>query len=351
MQVSKLLKISLDKAARAIRVCMIANIPVALWGRRGTGKSSVARRATPDDWGFYWYMLADKDGTDLGGIPFPHDAESGEKRVRYLMTDQLPFDCNEHCVVCFDEIDRTPDMSVQNAALQLVLDRRINGHELSPNARLIICGNGATDVGTIPLSKAAAGRMLHLYVSTDDEAALNAWLGWAKDTDCSPALQSFAKYNQRVWTDTTDAGELEEYGTPTPRTFVMADKIYRTCKDPKLVAFEVDDILLPLLAGCVGIAAATELLKWYKISENAPTIEEILRNPKAARLPTEMGVFFALGLTIARVAQNSNNGEVDAFTAYIARWGREQAQFAFTHLLKAQPRTATSAAYIAWSKS
>lgn len=354
---SSVLKIALDKAARAMRVCFYANLTCALWGRRGVGKSSVVLQSVPKGWGFYDFRLSDKEASDVGGIPFPVDSESGSKRVEYLMTKQLPFDSEEKCVVLLDEFDRTADLSVQNAALQLTLDRRINGHPLSPNARIVIAGNGATDVGTIPLSSASAGRMVHLYIETDDEQARNAWQQWAKTANLklsdklsmqvSPMLQSFAEYKSDVWTSAKDIAELEEYGSPTPRTFVMADTLFQACKQ---VNFETADILLPLLAGCVGMAAATEMLGWYKVCESAPTVGEIIANPRSAKLPDQLGVQFALGLTLARHAKALANGEVDSIATYIARWSREQARFAFTHLIREQPRAATSKAYLNWEK-
>lgn len=354
-----LLKLSLAQVPRALRLYFVANIMVCLWGRRGMGKSSVVRQSVPKGWGFYDFRLSDKEAPDLGGIPYPVDIPQAKgkaciKRVEYLMTTQLPFDTEEQCVINFDEIDRTSDMSVQNAFLQLSLDRRINGHPLSPHARLVACGNGATDTGTIPLSKAAAGRMGHLYIETQDSRAMDAWLDWAKGSpETSPHLQSFAKYNAEVWTDAQDVGELEEYGSPTPRTFCMADTLWQAAQAAK---FETQDILLPVLAGCVGTTAAHKMLAWYKLMTSAPSLESIESAPRTTPVPQDNGILFALGLTMARQAkpvdgQPDTTRRADKYAEYVIRWPDEQARAAINQLTTAQPRLLTSPVYLGWAKN
>lgn len=378
----KVLVLPLDAIQRALRVLFLANLVAALWGRRGWGKSTLVRDSVPNGWGFYDFRLSDKEPSDLGGIPFPVERDHTvwreqadgitlkkltEKRrmVEYLMTPLLPFDTDERCVVCFDEVDRTPDLSVQNVMLQLTLDRQINGHKLSKNARIVLCGNGATDMGTTSLSDALAGRACHFYVDTDSNEALNSWLDWAADRDVSGGLQSFAKHNHDVWTSAKDAGSLEEYGSPTPRNFVAADKLYAVAKAAQELSdsskgakgFITRDILLPIVAGCVGQAAAIKLIGWYRICEAIPTIEEIKASPAKAPLPNPEdskdlhGVYFALGMTLARLSKDAKNGTVDALTTYVARWPREQARFTFTHMSKQQPLTVTSPSYVKWEKA
>ncbi len=343
MKNTSICRVSLSQAARALRVCFMANQPVMIWGETGIGKSSIVRQSVPKGWKFYDVRLSDKEATDLGGVPMPN---SKTGKVEYMATSLLPLDCDEKCVVLFDEADRTSDMSVQNMMLQLVLDRSINGHKLSDNCRIVLAGNGATDIGTMPLSSAAAGRMTHLYIESRDDKALESWLSW--DSQCTGALQSFAKYRNDVWVGDAQQSALEELAERKPRNWVMADTLYRSAST---ATFEVADLMLPLLSGCVGKAAAIELLAWYKLSAEAPTVEEITSNPTQARLPSTLGIFFALGTTLSREAKKAQQKDADAMAAYIARWPEEQAAFAFTGLLSARPDIATSAVYRQWHKN
>jgi MoxR-like ATPase len=345
---SPIVQLPLSALARAIRVLFMSDSVGVLWGVRGIGKTSLVRQSVPPGWNFYPFMLSDKEGTDIGGNPIPdHKSET----VKYYMNGLLPFDKpNEKAVIFIDELDRVIDTSVHNAAQQLILDRSVNGHKLGPNVRIIAAGNGSSDTGTLPLTEAMITRLVHLYVAGDTPEALQSWMDWAKGSGIvSPALQSFAKYRSDVFASGNKSDAFEELAKPSNRGWVEADKIYQAIRK---ATFATEDIKLALLAGVVGKGAAIDLLDHYKVYESAPTVEEIEKDPKNVRLPDNLGVQFALGLTLANVAQQAKgNGTVDAFATYIARWPDEQARFAFTNLIDKVPRAATSKAYLTWEKS
>jgi MoxR-like ATPase len=340
------MKLNLEQIGRAMLVCFAADIPCAIWGGTGMGKSTKGRETSAKlDWRYYDCRLSDKEPSDLGGIPFPVDGPDGTKRCGYLMPDLLPFDCDEKAVIAFDEVDRCPDQ-VQNVAIQLVLDRSINGHKLSPNARIVMMGNGATDIGTTELNEAFRTRCCHLYAESQSQGALDSYLEWASENDVSPAMQSFARYRNEVWNGTE--GEVPELAKANKRTFDMADRLYRIAKAMKI---RTDDILPALLAGCVGENAANELVGWYDLHEKAPTLDEIAMNPEKCRLPGELGIFFALGVTIAKHIANNGRDLLPLFATYIARWPEEQAGFAFDECIRSNPKIAACKVYAAWLNS
>lgn len=349
-QLSNIIKITLDMLPRILRVCFAADNPLDVTGPPAVGKSQAIAQAVPDGWGFYDFRASDKEAPDIGGIPYPTESK-GKKFVEYMLTRLLPWDTDEKCVILFDEFDRTSDLSVQNAMLQVILDRSLNGHRLSPNARIIIARNGETDTGTIPLTTASASRMCHVYIDAHSDKALSAWLQWAETSTVSSELQSFAKYNSDVWSQAKEMAEMEDMGSPRPRTFVMADKLWQVAHK---ASFETRDIILPLLAGCVGAVAGRKLLGHYEVMSKAPSPEEIVRQPKTCRLPADNAIHYALGLALAKyVSQQTashRTGTADAIADYVARWPREQAKFAFTHLAKAEPRVMTGDIYTQWQQ-
>src|SRR6516162_9075979 len=113
---SNVIKVDLSIIARAIRLCLIANIVIAVWGRRGWGKTSIFQQACPKGWEYFPFYTSDKEPQDIGGLPFPVErllaaAKKGDKamtvrEVEYLMTRLLPFDCVKKCLVVFEEFDR-----------------------------------------------------------------------------------------------------------------------------------------------------------------------------------------------------------------------------------------------------
>jgi hypothetical protein len=202
--------------------------------------------------------------------------------------------------------------------------------------------------------------MGHLYVESKNDRAIDAWLQWAKGSEVSAELQSFASYKSDVWHGPKSKNQLEELGFPTPRSFVMADKLWRMARELQgareqaaskgedLPYFETQDIILPVMAGCVGATAATEMLGWFQVCAGAPKLEEIIKDPTGCKLPDQHGIFFALGITIAKDAKKQPARVVDAYCSYVARWPKEQASAGFNYLLAESEKTASSPHYLSW---
>lgn len=342
---STIVKLDTKQVARAVVLCLQANVPVALWGAPGWGKSSVFRQIADGLAGykFYDFRLSDKEPSDIGGIPMP-DHKTG--KMRFAVADTLPFDCDEKAIVCLDEFDRA-DLSVQNVALQLILDRQVNSHKLSPNARIVLAGNGVTDVGTSPLSKAAANRICHLYLDTESEGCFEAWTSWAEKAGMSHELCSFAKYKRDCWKN--DAGEPEQLAYPTPRSFEMADKLFAAAGK---VSFKTGDVMRALICGCVGQAAGTELIAWRTLCKDAPTIEEVIAAPDTAKIPTVLGVTYSLTLALLNFCTEAKNEKhAEKVLRYGIRLGADQAAFLIQKLVTQCPTLATTQAYLTWEKS
>jgi MoxR-like ATPase len=345
-------KVTIEQAARAIVICLKANLPVALWSEPGAGKSSiVAQIAKKLSWELDDVRLSDKEPSDFA-LPFPNDPGQGQAReLSYLMSDLLPWkdernaDNNRPSILFFDEFDRA-SMAVQNMALQLILDRRCFGRDLNPEARLVLAGNQSSDIGTNQLSEAAATRMVHLYLDTTSEGALEAWSTWAEGADVSETLRSFAKFRKDIWAG-EERNDLIEYAKPTKRTWVMADEIHKVSKT---VNFPVEDILRPLIEGCVGAAAANELLGWIRLSEDAPKADEIREDPTGTRLPSDVGISYALSLHLISEAKRDGSA-IGPFLIYANRWGSEQKAFFFRKMAEALPSIQTLKIFQDWEKN
>jgi hypothetical protein len=342
--------INLEQAKRAVVLCMNVDIPVGLWSKPGTGKSSVLRQiADALGWRYYDFRLSDKQPSDLGGMPVP---DLDAQKLRALMWETLPFDSDEECLISFDEFDRG-EVDTQNAALQFVLDREMNGHKLSPNARIVLAGNGTTDIGTSPLSKAAANRMVHLYIETESEGAFDSWLEWAAQNEVSPVLQGFAKINRHILNgkapDGSDIDQLAEMAYATARSAVYADKLMQMADE---VEFKTNDILLAVVSGCVGKAAATELIAFRNLYQKAPSIEEIMADPEHVAIPDDLGILHSLTMALTAHATRGKE-EADKVARYGIRWTYEEPQtYLMRRLLdKTEGHVKISPAYQKWERS
>lgn len=333
-------KLNPEQVARAICVCLKANIPVAIWSEPGQGKSSImAQIAHRLKWALYDVRLSDKEPSDFA-LPFPKDGQLG-----YLMSDLLPWSENGPTLLFLDEFDRAL-MAVQNMSLQLVLDRSVFGKGLPDGVRIVMAGNQASDIGTNQLSDAAATRMVHLYMETQSEGALDAWCEWAEQNEVSSSLVSFARFRKDVWAG-QERNDLIEYAKPNKRTWVMADSLLRTMEGMKL---KTADVERALVEGCVGSAAANELLGWRRLCNEAPTVEEIIADVDGCKVPTDCGVIYALALHLLNESKEDGTN-AEAFVRYALRWGKEQASFFVQRLAKTVPAVVATKAYMRWEAS
>ena len=82
------------------------------------------------------------DPTDIKGLPFIVTQVDGKQVAEFLPIGhmRLLIDADELTVVFFDDLGQAPP-SVQAAVMQLLLERRINGHKVSDNVVFVAATN------------------------------------------------------------------------------------------------------------------------------------------------------------------------------------------------------------------
>ncbi|HBF91048.1 MAG TPA: hypothetical protein DDX09_07755, partial [Hyphomonas atlantica] len=115
--------------------------------------------------------LSQREPVDLRGLPVP-DGDS----VNWLISGEWPGDPESRGIILFDEITAA-DRSLQVAAYELILDRRLGNLYSLPDGWLVVAaGNRAEDRAVAQtFSSALANRFCHL----DVEADLDSWCQWA----------------------------------------------------------------------------------------------------------------------------------------------------------------------------
>ena len=138
--------VDISTARRAAAVCCQLKRPFIVWGKYGCGKSYMIQNLAKEMGAeLFDFRTSDKEPPDLAGLPVPDQVN---RCVQWLINHEtIPwkrYDSNgkrikpkwKIAILFLDEFDRSM-VEVMNVALQILLDRRVNGHELEDN--VLIC--------------------------------------------------------------------------------------------------------------------------------------------------------------------------------------------------------------------
>jgi hypothetical protein len=299
------------------------DVPVWVWGAPGIGKSEViAQTAKRLGMTVTDIRLASFDPVDLRGLP-----AIVEGLTKWLRPAIWPAMNGAPTLLFFDEMDRAP-VAVLNAALQIVLDRRIGEHVLPSNVRIAAAGNGVTDTrGTNKIPGATANRFAHVYAEYDAATMRHHFNAKGLDVRLVAFLHLFEEYGYGK-----PVGA--EHAFPTPRQWEKANRFM----------FRPSPRRRRAVAGLVGQAIADEFESFLDMYENAPRVPDILANPTGADVPDmKPSLLFAVAVALARAAKPDN---FDAVQTYLRRIPKEFAIRSTVDAVTRDPALKRTRAYV-----
>jgi len=259
-----------------------SQIPTFIWGSPGVGKSSLVQQiAQEKSINFIDLRLSLLDPTDLRGIPF---FNSDEKKAVWAKPEFLPdTQTKEYGILFLDEINSAPP-TIQAAAYQLILDRKIGEYTLPKNYSIIAAGNYETDRGvTYRMPTPLANRFVHLNFDLD----FDSWKIWAYENSIDKRIISYLSYKKEALFMFDPKSTSKSFATP--RSWKFVDDILKSNIDLKLL----EDVI----GGTVGKETAVEFLNYAKVMESLPNIEDIL-NGNEVEIPSNNSTLYALCIGI-----------------------------------------------------
>lgn len=255
--------VSPNQAVELIEDCIAARRPVMLWGPPGIGKSDIieqigAKHGRP----VIDIRLLIMEPTDIKGIPYYCPKSN---TMRWARPSELPGEDEielHNAILFLDELTAAPP-SVQAAAYQLVLNRRIGTYNLPDGVDIVAAGNRETDRAVAHrMPSALKNRFIHFTLrhNYDD------WEQWAIQRKLSPDVIGFLKANpSNLFTfDPKDA----ENAFATPRSWFFVHQLY----DPK----KSETLNRRLVGGTVGNGLATEFMAHCRLKGMLPEPKDIL---------------------------------------------------------------------------
>ena len=279
-QLERILKLQLETLAKRPEMAKMLP-PLMVWGAPGIGKSSIMRSVAEElGIGFIDVRLAQREPVDIRGLPVP-DKES--KSVAWYVSDEWPRDPASKGIIMFDEITAA-DRSLQVAAYELILDRRLGDLYKMPDGWYVCAaGNRVEDAAVaMTMSSALANRFLHVELHEDPEL----WTKWALRNDIDPSVIGFIRYRPGLLF--RHDGENLERGWPSPRSWDRVSSMLGVVGDD-------ESLLTRVVNGLVGNAAGTEFLAFRKVMQEMDDVRELMLNPDMKlEIPTKADRKYAL---------------------------------------------------------
>lgn len=234
---------------------------VFIWGSPGIGKSDLVKElALITNREFIDIRLSTLDPVDLRGLP---SIDSANNQTNWIPPNFLPTDGMKPGVLFLDEINAAPP-SIQTAAYQLILDRKIGTYTVPDNWIIIAAGNRLGDRSvTFRLPTALSNRFTHIEI----EVSTDEWYSWAWKNNIDPYIIGFLRYQPELLNRFDP--ESEDLAFPTPRSWAFASSFEE-------VRTEEITLYYKAIQGTVGEAAAQQFLAYLKFQDKIPDPDAIL---------------------------------------------------------------------------
>jgi ATPase family associated with various cellular activities (AAA) len=275
-----------EEARIALQQCFKTKRPVFLWGPPGIGKSELVEGIAQELEGHMIDLrLGQMDPTDIRGIPF-YNKETGV--MDWAPPIELPSEelaSQYPTVVLFlDEMNSAPP-SVQAAAYQLILNRRIGKYRLPDNVVMVAAGNREGDKGvTFKMPSPLANRFVHLEMRVD----FDSWQRWAVQNNIHKDVVGYVSFAKQDLFDFDPKSSSRAFATPRSWTFVS-----QLLEDNLPNNIETD-----LVSGTVGEGTAVKFMAHRKIASQMPNPRDILDGKVKELKVKEISAMYSLTVSM-----------------------------------------------------
>jgi len=291
--------------------------PLFLWGPPGIGKSELVADITEELGGYMIDLrLGQMEPTDIRGIPF-YNKDLGKmdwappiELPDTELAEQYPL-----VVLFLDELNSAAP-SVQAAAYQLILNRRIGKYHLPKNVVMVAAGNRESDKGvTYRMPTPLANRFIHQEMKVD----FASYQEWAVNNSIHKDVVGYLSFAKQDLYDFDAKSASRAFATPRSWTFV-SELLEDEDSD--------DDTLMNLVAGTIGEGLAVKFMAHRKIAGRMPRPEDILAGKEKDLNVKEVSAMYSLVISMCyelkgaiekKVSDKQFHEMADNFFAYMMK--------------------------------
>ncbi|MDZ4344093.1 MAG: MoxR family ATPase [Candidatus Binatia bacterium] len=284
---------NINQIIKAVEASYPIRQPLFIWGPPGVGKSTGIKTAA----GQLKVDLIDLrlpllEPVDLRGLPVVANGKAKWSIPSFLPTTGKG-------ILFLDEMVQAAP-SMQAAASQLVLDRKIGEYKLPDGWHVVAAGNRLSDrASTNAMPTHIANRFVHITAEVDVES----WILWALANQIDIRVVAFIKWRSQLLHQFDAQAKLLAF--PSPRSWAFVSNLLSAKTDRAL--------LTDFVRGSVGDGAASEFMGFLNVFDKLPSIDAIMLNPKTAPIPTDPAVLYAVVTTLTAKASADNIGKIVTF--------------------------------------
>ena len=287
-----------NTAKTSIRHALNKKRPIFLWGPPGIGKSDIIHQI-----GEYMeahvidVRLSLWEPTDIKGIPF---FNSNANTMEWAPPSELPSEefasKHKNIILFLDEMNSAAP-SVQAAAYQLILNRKVGTYCLPDNVMIVAAGNREADKGvTYRMPAPLANRFIHLEmaVSFDD------WFQWAVNNSIHKDVVGFLQFSKKDLYDFDPKSSSRSFATPRSWSFVS-----------ELLEDDIDEnTTTDLVSGAVGEGLAVKFMAHRKVASKMPNPTDILAGKVKELTAKEISAMYSLTVSLCdELKEASDKGD------------------------------------------
>jgi hypothetical protein len=273
-------------AKKSIRHAMLKKRPIFLWGPPGIGKSDIVHQIGADlNAHVIDVRLSLWEPTDIKGIPY---FDSNDSKMVWAPPVELPDAAfaakHENIILFLDEMNSAAP-SVQAAAYQLILNRKVGTYTLPDNVFIVAAGNREADKGvTYRMPAPLANRFIHLEMRVD----FDNWFDWATMNRVHKDVVGFLTFSKKDLYDFDPKSASRSFATPRSWSFVS-----------ELLEDDLDDgTTTDLVAGAIGEGLAVKFMAHRKVASSMPDPTDILSGKVKELKSKEVSAMYSLTVSL-----------------------------------------------------
>jgi hypothetical protein len=270
-----------------------------LWGPPGIGKSELVEGIANELGGLMIDLrLGQMEPTDIRGIPF-YNKDIG--KMDWAPPVELPDEemAKDYPIVILflDELNSAAP-SVQSAAYQLILNRRIGKYKLPDNVVMVAAGNRESDKGvTYRMPTPLANRFIHQEMKVD----FASWQEWAVNNRIHKDVVGYLSFAKQDLYDFDAKSASRAFATPRSWTFVSQ----------LLDEGDDDDTIMNLIAGTVGEGLAVKFMAHKKVASRMPNPTDILNGKVKDLNVKEVSAMYSLVISMCYELKGAVENKVE----------------------------------------